>query len=259
MRRTFLGSIRWLIVLLVLVFAALFLPLVWRRGGVPEGSWRTLSRAPTGSRRFTLEDRLAQFGPAARGRLAPYFQAAGIHYPPAAITLAAFKDEGEVQVYAQDGEQRVYIRTYTITAGSGVLGPKLREGDFQVPEGFYPVTFLNPNSRFHLSLRLGYPNTDDQEWARLEGRTHLGGDIMIHGNAVSIGCIAVGDVGAEDLFVLAADTGMKAVQVLVSPVDFRRTRLPSGYRPVRPWVPELYRRIEAALKVLPSPAPGSAT
>ena len=69
---------------------------------------------------------------------------------------------------------------YPILAASGVLGPKLREGDKQVPEGIYGAEALNPNSKFHLSIRLNYPNTFDRRMAQSDGRTQLGGDIMIH-------------------------------------------------------------------------------
>lgn len=251
MRGAFLGPVRWLILLVVLVAVALLLPALRETG--PARS--VVSRA-TG--RATVEDRLEQYGPGARARHAPHFRRAGMRYPPAAVTLAAFKQEEVLEVYAWDGERSVFIRSYPFTAASGVLGPKLREGDRQVPEGPYRVTYLNPNSQYHLSLRVGYPSEQDVEWARAEGRTGLGGDIMIHGNAVSIGCIAVGDEAAEDLFVLAADVGMKSVQVVISPVDFRRRALPAGHEPIRPWVPELYRRIEAELGRLPLPAaPGT--
>ena len=75
------------------------------------------------------------------------------------------------------------------------------EGDKQVPEGFYRIELLNPNSRYHLSLRVNYPNADDIERAREDRRDllNLGGDIMIHGGAESIGCIAIGNPAIEHL------------------------------------------------------------
>jgi murein L,D-transpeptidase YafK len=133
------------------------------------------------------------------------------------FTFLAFKDTRVVEVYAAipDGTWRL-IRRYPILAASGVAGPKLREGDMQVPEGTYAVTLLNPNSRFHVSLRLGYPNDFDREMARSDGRTDLGGDIMIHGRALSVGCLAVGDDAAEDFFTLAAAVGLEHVKVVIS-------------------------------------------
>lgn len=133
-----------------------------------------------------------------------------------------------------------------------MLGPKLRAGDLQVPEGLYRVELLNPNSRFHLSLRLDYPNAFDRRRARADGRTRLGGDIMIHGNAVSIGCLAMGDPAAEDLFVLAADTGIGHVSVIVAPTDLRVRAAPRDPT-LPPWVDQLYARIRTALDELPRP------
>ena len=99
--------------------------------------------------------------------------------------------------------------------------PKLEEGDRQVPEGVYRLESLNPNSRFHLSVRLNYPNEFDRRMAKVDGRTKLGGDIMIHGNSVSVGCLAMGDDAAEDLFVLSALANKERVKIVISPTDFR--------------------------------------
>src|SRR5262249_22886762 len=141
---------------------------------------------------------------------------------PHGLVLVGLKEERQLEVYASSSAGPYqFIRSYPILAASGTLGPKLKEGDRQVPEGIYAIEALNPNSRFHLSLRVGYPNTFDREQARNEGRANLGGDIMIHGKAVSIGCLAVGDVAAEDLFVLAADVGLTNITVILAPVDFR--------------------------------------
>lgn len=104
---------------------------------------------------------------------------------------------------------------------SGTLGPKLREGDGQSPEGFYKVTraALNPNSSYHLSFNLGFPNAYD----RAHGRT--GSFLMVHGDCVSIGCYAMRDKGIEDIYGLveaALKGGQKAVSVHVFP--FRMTK-----------------------------------
>lgn len=130
------------------------------------------------------------------------------------------------------------------------MGPKLRYGDFQVPEGFYRIESLNPNSAFHLSLRVNYPNRFDRAQAQSEGRTGLGGNIMIHGSNVSIGCLAMGDEAAEDLFVLASQTGRENIRLILSPVDFRQGDVPADEK--RPaWVSALYREIKTALSPLP--------
>ena len=202
--------------------------------------------------RKTVADRLDEFGPVAHRRLTPAFVHAGVQYPPASVVLLGIKRERRLCVYAAgpSGHYR-YIRSYPFHAASGLLGPKLKEGDHQVPEGIYPVELLNPNSLYHLSLRVGYPNEFDLMHAQVEGRKDLGGDIMIHGGAKSVGCLAMGDPAAEDLFVLAADTGIENVKIVIAPVDFRRgarvTR--TKYRPQ--WLPALYANIRQAMEQLP--------
>jgi hypothetical protein len=136
-------------------------------------------------------------------------------------------------------------------AASGELGPKLKEGDRQVPEGLYGIESLNPNSRFHLSMRINYPNEYDRAKAAAEGRTQLGGDIMIHGSLASIGCLAMGDPVSEELFVLMADSGWIGVPVIISPVDFRQSELPDSFSSPVPWVSELYGEIRNRVVTLP--------
>lgn len=201
--------------------------------------------------RATVADRLTQYGPAARARWLPYFEKQHLNYPPRKLLLVGLKREKQLQVYAADDPQRFQlVRTLPILGLSGKLGPKLRFGDLQVPEGFYRIESLNPNSAFHLALRVNYPNAFDRAQAQREGRTELGGDIMIHGSRASIGCLAMGDAAAEDLFVLAAQTKLENIQLLISPVDFRLSSPPPDTK--RPaWVSELYSRIKAALTNLP--------
>ncbi len=202
--------------------------------------------------RKTVGDRLAEYGPAARERLAPFFRRAGVAYPPGFLKLVGLKRERRVEVYAGRGEQDLrHIRSYPILAASGGSGPKLREGDRQVPEGIYRIEALNPNSLYHLSLRLNYPSPFDRQMAVAEGRQNLGQDIMIHGDNASVGCLAMGDAAAEDLFVLAADTGIERIRVILSPEDFRaRSALPSA-QPA--WVTGLYQEISGELERLPRP------
>jgi murein L,D-transpeptidase YafK len=201
----------------------------------------------------TIAERLTQYGPAARARLRPYFQEQNLTYPPSQIALIGLKAEKILEVYARNGTNDFKrIRSYPILAASGGAGPKLREGDRQVPEGIYGIESLNPNSRFHLSLRVDYPNASDREQAAREGRTNLGGDIMIHGSAVSVGCLAMGDEAAEDLFVLAADTGLKNITVILAPVDFRdeqKTVPTSAQLPA--WTAGLYEKLRVQLKQFP--------
>ena len=117
----------------------------------------------------------------------------------APIFIRIFKEEKELEVWLKRGQEFKLFRTYDIVAMSGDLGPKLREGDRQCPEGFYFVTpsGMNPNSRFHLSFNLGYPNAYD----RVHKRT--GSALMVHGNRVSIGCFAMTDEKIEEIYALA--------------------------------------------------------
>ncbi len=193
------------------------------------------------SGRRTIADRLAAFGPAADARL----RAAGLAAMPARALLVAFKDARRLELYA-DGR---FIRAYSILAASGRIGPKLREGDLQVPEGFYAIESLNPNSRYHVALRLDYPNPEDRLAATADGRTDLGGDIMIHGQDCSIGCLAMGDEAAEELFALVASIGCANARVIIAPVDFRAADVADPPGP--PWLNERYARLRTAVRALP--------
>jgi hypothetical protein len=215
---------------------------------------RTVTAPPPPAQK-TVEDRLAEYGDAARARLGPYFTAAGVAYPPSRVVLVGLKRERQMLLYAApaDGSPR-YVWSYPVLGASGQLGPKLREGDRQVPEGLYRIEYLNPNSRYHLSLRIDYPSPFDLMHAAEDGRAEPGGDIMIHGGSGSTGCLAMGDEAAEELFVLAADVSHENVEVILSPIDFRVASLsqPRGAQP--PWIAELYADIRYALVQLPLPA-----
>ncbi|MHC4693000.1 MAG: L,D-transpeptidase family protein [Planctomycetota bacterium] len=196
----------------------------------------------------TVQQRLEQYGHIVRERYLPYFETAKIPYPPQKVIFVGLKHEKILEVWACGKENRFsLIRTYPILAASGRLGPKLREGDRQVPEGLYRIVSLNPNSMFHLSLRINYPNEFDREQAKNENRTNLGGDIMIHGSNASIGCLAMGDQAAEDLFILAAETGIDKVTVVLSPVDFRKKDFPKVTYPLPEWTDALYEQITQEL------------
>ncbi|HTR45110.1 MAG TPA: L,D-transpeptidase family protein [Thermodesulfovibrionales bacterium] len=184
-------------------------------------------------------------GPDAEARLKPYFDRVGIAYPPDAIALIGLKEEKRLELWAERDGAWLFVRAYDVLAASGVRGPKQRRGDRQVPEGVYQIVSLNARSRFHLSMKLNYPNSFDLEKARDENRSNLGGDIFIHGKAKSSGCLAVGDRAIEELFVLVARVGTDNTKVLILPQDLRKGSLDEGtvYKPP-PWLPELYRTLE---------------
>jgi murein L,D-transpeptidase YafK len=185
--------------------------------------------------------------PAAEKNLKERFAKPRLTFPPRKIAFLAFKAERQLELWSEEGGKWRFVHAYPIQAASGMAGPKLREGDLQVPEGLYRVTVLNPASSYHLSLRLDYPNAFDLKQAKAEKRNQLGGDIYIHGKDVSIGCIALGDEAIEELFSLVSKVGKQNVEVIVAPVDFRaRKELPRlRYEP--PWLPELYDSIRKAL------------
>lgn len=191
--------------------------------------------------RQTVADVLAEVGPQARLRLVQYFDQAGIVYPPDKAMLLAIKSTAMLELWAGDGANPEFIRHYDIKAASGVGGPKLREGDKQVPEGLYRITGLNPNSSFHLSMKLNYPNEFDLKHAAADGRADPGSDIFIHGKAQSVGCLAMGDTAIEELFILAADVGIGNLAVAIAPADPRSAVLSVPSDP--PWVAQLYQML----------------
>jgi hypothetical protein len=191
---------------------------------------------------LTVEEVIAAVGPSARLRTQPYFDEAGVAYPPESLTLLALKDSLELEVWVGSGPEPILIRKYEIKALSGISGPKLREGDEQVPEGIYQIESLNPNSSYHLSMKLDYPNEFDLKHARREGRTRPGSNIFIHGKAVSIGCLAMGDEAIEELFVLVHDVGHSNVRVAIAPTDPRESALVAGPGPA--WIEDLYAELD---------------
>jgi TPR repeat protein len=187
----------------------------------------------------------------AEQRLARRFASRGLAYPPQEIALLAFKSEARLELWARAAERWAFVRSFLIRAASGRLGPKLREGDHQVPEGVYAVTALNPSSKYHLALRVGYPNAFEMARASEDGRARLGGDIMIHGGAVSDGCLPLGDPAIEEVFALVERIGTEPVRVVVSPVDLRRVDRGRAQAMVaqRPaWLGDLYASIATALE-----------
>ena len=127
------------------------------------------------------------------------FPAEGFH-----IFLRAFKQERTLEVWMKlKGDDEYSLLTqYEICATSGVLGPKRKEGDLQVPEGVYHINHFNPLSNFHLSLGINYPNASDKI---LSDRKNPGGAIYVHGNCVTIGCLPITDEKIKEVYVLAVE------------------------------------------------------
>lgn len=137
-----------------------------------------------------------------------------------AIFIRIFKEENELELWIKNGNQFQLFHVYPICYYSGVLGPKIKEGDSQSPEGFYFVKpqNMNPWSSFHLSMNIRYPNKYD----RVHGYT--GDYLMIHGACASIGCYAMTNEGIEEIYTIATaalDNRQNFIRVHVFP--FRMT------------------------------------
>lgn len=194
----------------------------------------------------TVEEVIARYGPGAEKRLSPYFTRSGIEYPPEKIALVALKEEKRLELWGFGGGAWRKIKEYDILGASGASGPKLKQGDHQVPEGFYGIIGLNPNSSYHLSMKLDYPNAFDLEQAKAEKRDNLGGDIFIHGKSGSVGCLAMGDPAIEELFTVVDKVGRSNAAVIIAPWDFRE-RTWNVREGSPPWLPGLYAEIDKAL------------
>lgn len=175
-----------------------------------------------------------------------YFTKAGVTYLPSKITLIALKNERKLEVWAQDKGANKFIHSYSFTGYSGVLGPKLMSGDNQIPEGLYELEYLNPNSSYHLSVKINYPNTFDKEMAIKDGRSNLGGDIFIHGKSATVGCIPIGDKNIEELFTLIYRMGLNNVSVIISPNDFRISPIKNENASIK-WLDKKYQNIKNEL------------
>jgi len=161
-------------------------------------------------------------------RFAARMESAGVK-PGMPVHLRIYKLESEIELWVQKNGRFERFATYPICMWSGRLGPKLKEGDRQAPEGFYTVTkdALNPNSREHLSFNLGFPNVYD----RGKGRT--GSFLMVHGGCASIGCYAVTDRVVDEIWAFvtkALDNGQARIPVHAFPFRMteRNLRLRSG-------------------------------
>jgi len=139
------------------------------------------------------------------------------------ILVRIFKEEAEMEVWKKNrGGEFALLKTYPICRWSGDLGPKVKEGDRQAPEGFYTITpgQMNPNSNYYLAFNTGYPNAFDRAWNR------TGSELMVHGDCSSRGCYAMTDEQIQEIYALARESffgGQKDFQLAAFP--FRMTAL----------------------------------
>ena len=159
-------------------------------------------------------------------RLRDTFEKAGLRWPADEVFLRVMKRERQLELWARNGSGEPFrlVKSLPVIAASGGPGPKRREGDMQVPEGFYEVDRFNPLSNFHLSLGLNYPNARDLA----DGDPVAPGfDIFIHGGTASIGCVALGDDGIEEIYLAANDSRVRPIRVHLFPARMDASDWPS--------------------------------
>lgn len=159
-------------------------------------------------------------------RLKQEFAKKGIAYPAKFMYIRSFKLDSELEIWVKNNVADTFrmLKSYRVCTLSGKMGPKRKEGDRQVPEGFYYVNDFNPNSSYHLSLGINYPNYSDRI---LSDQKRPGGEIYIHGNCLTIGCIPLTDEFIEEVYILAVNAknaGQDFIPVHVFPVKFGNIR-----------------------------------
>ncbi len=151
---------------------------------------------------------------------------AGLQWPAKQIYIRSFKYDSQLEVWARNSNDEPFklFKTYKICALAGGMGPKRMEGDYQVPEGFYYINEFNPNSTYHMSLGLNYPNASDK---LLSDSLKPGGDIYIHGSCLTVGCIPLQDNQIEEVYILAAmakTQGQDFIPVHIFPVRYNNKK-----------------------------------
>lgn len=154
------------------------------------------------------------------------FEKKGLAYPAKYIFLRSFKLDSELEIWVKNSVTDTFrlFKSYRVCTLSGKMGPKRKEGDRQVPEGFYYINDFNPNSNYHLSLGINYPNFADKI---LSDAKKPGGEIYIHGSCLTIGCIPLTDEFIEEVYILAVNAknaGQDFIPVHVFPVKFGNFR-----------------------------------
>jgi murein L,D-transpeptidase YafK len=161
------------------------------------------------------------------GAIKKMFDEKQIKYPCANILYRGIKANNELELWARNSNQDTFtlIKLYKICALSGILGPKRYEGDKQVPEGFYFISDFKPNSNYHLSMLLNYPNYSDQ----MEGdKQQPGGDIYIHGACMTVGCLPMTDPIIEEIYTISINArtqGQLNIPVHIYPIRYTQKSL----------------------------------
>ena len=140
-----------------------------------------------------------------------------MNWPPKEMFIRVFKHEMELEVWVSDSVEFYLYKRYNICKLSGEFGPKRKQGDLQVPEGFYYINDFNPYSRYYLSMGISYPNKSDKILSRYKD---LGGLIYLHGDCVSVGCIAMGNEAIGEIYRMARRIKSK-IEIHIFPINYK--------------------------------------
>lgn len=155
-------------------------------------------------------------------------KAVGVSWPAKKVYLRLFKQEAKLEAWAENASGKyILLHHWEVCAMSGHEGPKQRNGDLQVPEGLYVIDHYNPYSNFHLSVRMSYPNLADRRISPYRN-DDLGGQIYLHGDCVSIGCAALTDEYAEELYwllVQARGQGQTKIPIHAFPCEMTQKNM----------------------------------
>ena len=194
---------------------------------------------------LTVNQATHRFGPSARAALKKKFAQAGVDYPPVRMTMIALKQERMMYLFAEN-KSPVLIGSYPLSTFSGKLGPKLRLGDLQIPEGIYEIN--GRAASFRLTLKVKYPNAFDLRMASKDKRTALGGDILVHNGTVSTGCLVLSMPDMQELFIAASDVGVSNVNLIVVPCNLLKSSPGTDFSRQPTWVPHLYQSLKKTLE-----------
>jgi murein L,D-transpeptidase YafK len=177
------------------------------------------------------------------------FEALGLQWPARQIYIRSFKYDSQLEVWVRNNANEPFklFKTYSVCALAGTLGPKRMEGDYQVPEGFYYINAFKPNSAYHMSLGLNYPNESDKI---ISQGTNPGGGIYIHGSCVTVGCIPIQDYQIEEVYILAMsakNSGQDFIPVHIFPVRYDRPKSMAYFDKIMKDAPNI-QKFEAKLK-----------
>jgi murein L,D-transpeptidase YafK len=181
-----------------------------------------------------------------------YFLKAEAPFPPVACTIVCLKAEKRIELYAARLDHvMVHIKSYQILSTNNRIGPRVTTASYQVPEGIYRFTNVVPAGKFHMGLPINFPNTFDRRKARESGMIAPGGRVMIHGNCVSIGGVAIGNQAIEEVSAIAAFVGLGRIKVVIAPFDLRKRSIePAELSNLPAWTLELYDTIQRELIAL---------